>query len=391
MIENLLFWSLIVSLGWLLLTSVILIRNRFELTGLPLNGKKVNLKISVCIPARNEEKTLPVLLPTVFAQKDAEYEVIVLNDGSTDDTPEVLQSFSEKYPDTMRVIDGMAKPDDWLGKPWACMQLSRYALPETDLLLFLDADTRLNPGTLRGIATAFKEYPSDMITVWPQQILGTFWEKTVMPLVYYGLISVLPSVYVYRKPRWMPKRIYLRVSSMFAAANGQCIAFTKEAYHKIGGHEPVKEHIVEDVELAKAVKRAGLTVRMFHGVGSVLCRMYENHSELFSGLRKNFLAGFGYSLPLFISAAILHLVVFVLPFAALLWSVVYPSAVIVNLSAINVTLILFHRLLLAIWFRWNPIYSFFHPIGVLWFQWLGLVKVYDHLAGRKVSWKGRDV
>ncbi|WP_158278616.1 glycosyltransferase [Rhodohalobacter mucosus] len=370
---------------------MILIRNRFELTGLPSIEKKADLKISVCIPARNEENTLPVLLPTVFSQKGVEFEVIVLNDGSTDRTGEVLNSFSNNHADTLRVVDGIDKPADWLGKPWACMQLSRHASPETDLLLFLDADTKLRPGTLQGIASAFREYKSDMITVWPQQILGTFWEKTVMPLVYYGLISVLPAVYVYRKPRWMPKRIYVRVSSMFAAANGQCIAFKKDAYQIIGGHEAVKQQIVEDVELAKAAKRAGLTVRMFHGTGSVLCRMYKNQSELFTGLRKNFLAGFGYSIPLFLSAAILHLIVFILPFAALLWSLFYPSAAIFSLSALSVTLILFHRLMLSIWFQWDPIYSFTHPIGVLWFQWLGLVKLYDHFTGKKVNWKGRNV
>jgi chlorobactene glucosyltransferase len=370
---------------------MILIRNRFELTGLPPADNNPLQKISVCIPARNEEKTLPVLLPTVLTQEGVRFEVIVLNDGSEDATPEVLKSFKDKYPDKLKVVEGKTKPDDWLGKPWACMQLYGHVSDDSDLLLFLDADTFLKPGTLRNAAAAFDKYQADMITVWPQQILGSFWEKTLIPLIYYGLMSVLPSIYVYRKPRWMPKSIYMRVSSSFAAANGQCIGFRKSAYQKIDGHESVKRDIVEDVELAKAVKRAGMTVRMFHGIGSVLCRMYQSHTEIFSGLRKNFLAGFGYSIPVFLAAALLHFLVFILPFTGLLWVSIQPSPVLFNLSVLTVTLILLHRLMLSVWFRWDPMFSFTHPIGVLWFECLGLVKLYDHFTGRKTSWKGRSV
>jgi chlorobactene glucosyltransferase len=83
--------------------------------------------------------------------------------------------------------------------------------------------------------------------------------------------------------------------------------------------------------------------------------------------------------------------VFVLPFFTLVWALLQPSAIGFFLSAGCITLILLHRLILAIWFRWNPAYAFTHPIGVLWFQWLGLVKIYDYITKRKVPWKGRDV
>lgn len=391
MIETIVFWCLTFALGWLLFTSIILIRNRFELTALPATVKKPKLKISVCIPARNEEKNLPVLLPTLLSQTDADFDVWVLNDGSTDGTKAVLNSFLDRYPEKLRVINGTDKPDDWLGKPWACMQLAQNVSGNSDVLLFLDADTRLHPGAVGAMSDSFQLYKADMITVWPHQILGTFWEGTIIPLIYYGLITTLPAIYVYRKPRWMPAALYNRFSSLFAAANGQCIAFKTEAYHSIGGHESVKQAIVEDVELARAIKRGGLTVRMFHGVGTVSCRMYNGLPDIFSGLRKNFLAGFGNSVPLFLIAAILHLAVFVLPFFTLVWALLQPSAIGFFLSVGCITLILLHRLILANWFRWNPVYAFTHPIGVLWFQWLGLVKIYDYITKRKVQWKGRDV
>jgi chlorobactene glucosyltransferase len=392
MAEEILFWCLGFSLGYLLLTSLILVRNRFELTSLPagIGNRETEPKISVCIPARNEEKTLPVLLESLASQSYSSFSVYVLDDHSEDNTPMVLNSFQETHPGLLQVLQGEEKPKDWLGKPWACHQLGLAA--DGDILLFLDADTRLlNPGTLAAVASAFEQNKTDMITVWPQQELLTFWEKTLIPLIYYGLVTILPAIYVYRKPRWMPSFIYSRFSTSFAAANGQCIAFRRESYQTIGGHEPVKDRIVEDVELAKTAKQKGLTLRMFHGVGFIACRMYESGREIFSGLRKNFLAGFSNSIPLFIAAALVHIAVFLVPFAAIVISLFVSMPAVFYLSAACITLILVHRLFIAAWFRWDPLYAFTHPLGVLFFQWLGLVKLADHFTGRKTEWKGRKV
>ena len=389
--ESPLFWLNAFSLFYLLVTSIILIRNRFDLTPLPpaSESSSQTKKISVCIPARNEEQVIGNLLESVVNQDYENLEVLVLDDRSTDKTAEIVQSFTENYPELVRLISGEEKPKKWLGKPWACQQLANRA--SGDYLLFLDADTTLRPGMLKRITTAFSRDSLQMVTVWPQQQLDSFWERTVIPLIYYALVTLLPAIYVYRKPRWMPAFVYNQFSSSFAAACGQCLAFTKEAYVEIGGHQTVKNDIVEDVELAKAVKSRGLTMRMYQGVSSISCRMYRSQKELFEGLRKNFLAGFGYSIPRFITAAILHVVVFVVPFFSVFYAVINTAAPLFFLSVSSLTIILLHRLILAIWFRWNPIYGFLHPIGVLWFQWLGLVKLWDHFTGKKISWKGRNV
>lgn len=390
MSENLLFWVLVIALCYLLFTSIIFIRNRFELTPLAndIQNERKN-KISVCIPARNEEKTIPVLLSSLLLQDGVEFDIHVLNDQSEDRTAEVLNTFKEKSPGKVSVHQGKPKPDNWFGKPWACQQLGEFA--KGDILLFLDADTQLKPNTLRKIEASMVKYNLDMLTVWPQQILGSFWEKVVIPLIYYGLNTILPAIYVYRKPKWMPQFIYNKFSSRFAAANGQCIAFKKDAYHKIGGHSSVKKEIVEDVELAKNAKASGLKLRMFAGVDAVLCRMYISQSEMFNGLRKNFLAGFGNSIPLFISASLLHIIVFIIPYAGIIWAIIYGNSVLFFLSVASITLTLLHRLILSFWFRWDPLFSFTHPLGVLWFQWLGLIKLLDFFTGSKTKWKGRNV
>ena len=388
---SILFWLSSFSLFWLLITSLVLIRNRYSLTQLSSskNQHSSGQKISVCIPARNEEAVLERLLQSVCIQKYPDFEVIVLDDNSDDNTPQIIDEYKKSFPGIITRLKGKPKPKGWLGKPWACHQLSEEA--GGNILLFLDADTCISPGMLAGIDFEISDKQLDMITVWPDQHLTGFWQQTVLPLIYYALVTLLPSVYVYRDPRWMPTIFAKKFSPLFAAACGQCIGFTKEAYKKTGGHAAVKSAVVEDVELAKLAKKKLQKLRMYTGRGSISCTMYNSAQEMFSGFRKNFLAGFGNSLPLFFSAAILHLIVFVLPFFAVVHAWLTLDRPLFFMAASSVTLILFHRLILAIWFSWNPIYALTHPLGVLWFQWLGLVKITDHLSGRKVLWKGRKV
>ena len=383
-------WLLIFAVFYMIVTAVIFFRNRFDLTPLlPKNSSDENYKISVCIPARNEENSLENLLCSLENQDWPNYEVHILDDQSTDQTFEIAHAFHQKNPDQFYIHKGEEKPDDWLGKPWACHQLSQNA--DGDILLFLDADTKLFPGSLKKIAASLTHYHLDMLTVWPEQKLVTFWEKTVLPVIFYSLFSILPSIYVYRDPKWMPKSLRKIMRPRFAAACGQCIAFKLETYEAIGGHQSVKDQIVEDVELAKIIQKKGFTMRMFTGLGSVSCRMYHNHQEIFEGLRKNFFAGFNHSIPVFLTAALLHFLVFLLPFLTLFISLAIGNWMIFTLSFSVIALICILRVVLAKWYRLNLVYAFTHPIGVLWFEVLALIKIGDYLFGKSANWKGRKV
>lgn len=385
------FWLTSFSLLYLLFTSVVLLRNRIGFTTLASEKDQPNDKplVSICVPARNEENSIERLLLTIFNQSYPNVEMLVLDDFSTDDTPKIIERLIKENPGKIATVLPSEKPDNWLGKPWACKQLADQA--NGKYLLFLDADTSLYPGMLQHTVNAFDTYNLDMITVWPEQELKSFWEKTVVPLIYYALVTLLPAVYVYRSPRWIPKFLREQITHRFAAACGQCIGFTREAYDLIGGHTAVKDEVVEDVALSKRVKEKGLVLRMFTGIDSIRCRMYRSEEEIFNGLRKNFFAGFDRSLPQFICMALIHLIVFVLPFITLPYSVFLESPALLFLSVASVSLIFLHRFILAIWFRWNPLYGFFHPLGVLWFQRLGFYSIIDHLMGRKVVWKDREV
>lgn len=376
---------------YLLITSAVLLRNRFELT--PLSSEK-NIPdeqplVSVCIPARNEERTLGKLLQSLTLQDYPHFEVLVLDDHSEDRTAEVIQNYKDAFGPRLIHLNGTEKPDSWLGKPWACQQLGEAASGE--ILLFLDADTLLEKSAVSRVAASFENHPVSMITVWPRQILKTFWENSVLPLVYYALLTLLPAIYVFRDPRWMPRSMARFFRGSFAAANGQCIAFRTDVYREIGGHHSVHDKIVEDVELARSLKTSGYRIRMFQGCGTVSCRMYTSEKEMFAGFRKNFLAGFGYSIPLFVTGSILHLIVFIFPFLMLFTALLNGSTADLWLSVAAVSLIFIHRFMLSLWFQWDPLYSLLHPIGVLWFQRLGIRVLADYLSGKKVEWKGRKV
>lgn len=386
-------YLLYIATGYLALTSIVLLRNRVNFTRL-LSAEHTDFsgqspKLSICVPARNEERSIERCILSALAQEYPNFEVIVLDDRSEDATARILAQLSHQYPDRLRVMSGRPKPDDWLGKPWACRQLADTA--SGDILLFADADTWFEKDMASRVVRTMGRHVIDFLTVWPRQKLGSFWERMIIPLVYYALLSLLPAQYVYRAPRWMPPPLRRLFAPYFAAACGQFMVFKTEAYRAIGGHRAVKDRVVEDVELAKRVKRKGLAMRMYYGGDTVACRMYRSPGEIYRGFRKNFLAGFGHHIPLFGAAGLLHLIVYVLPFFTLAAGVISNATGLILWSALPVALILYHRILLAFWFGWNPIYGLLHPVAVLWFQYLGIRVLWDYYKGEKTSWKGRPV
>lgn len=386
-------YLLYIALGYLLLTSLMLYWNRKEFGPLQTLDRYVSptdaTGVSICIPARNEETTVKRSVESALNQHYETLEVIVLDDNSTDKTPQILRSLKAEYGDLLQIIDGEPKPDDWLGKPWACHQLSQQATG--DILIFIDADVWLERSAVKRVVRTMGREVIDFLTVWPQQHLGSLMEKIVIPQLYYALVTLLPIAFVYKIPRWIPTFLRKKISPVFAAACGQFMAFKSAAYHKIGGHQAVKNKIVEDLELARKIKKAGRPMKMYHGLGSVHCRMYTSPKMIFEGFRKNFLAGFNHNIFSFTLVALLHLVVFLIPFATLFYGLISGSVIYIALSAAVIMGFTLQRIIVDYWFEWNPVYSLLHGIGVLWFQVLGVTVLYDYYKGRPVTWKGRKI
>ncbi len=372
---------------------VVLIRNRMTFRPLSQHGQGTDgsesAMVSILIPARNEERVIEQVVTASLNQDWPNFEVIVLNDRSEDGTGSILDRLCALHPRRLRVIQGVERPAGWLGKPWACHQLSKAA--EGNILAFIDADTIPGVTLARSIAQEMNVNGVGLVTVWPRQILETTWEKIVVPLVYYTLLAFLVTDYTKRDPKWMPAAFRKTFRPLFAAACGQCLAMPATLYRDIGGHTLVKSDVVEDVGIARAVRALGVPVRMYHGIGSIQCRMYTGHEEIFQGFRKNFLAGFGGNVAVFVLSALLHFVVFVIPPIALVFNLIDSEYLKALFWFVAVLLPVMQRTILNRWMRWDTWTSLTHLAGVLWFQYLGFVVLADKLTGRKAIWKGRSV
>jgi len=225
-------------------------------------------EVSIIVPARNEEENLGECLRSLVGQNGVSYETIVVDDGSTDRTRAIAESFAG-----VKVISPGKLPPAWTGKNNAVV--AGAAAARGKWLLFTDADTVHKPGSLsRAVAEAQREN-ADLLSYSPEQVVVTFWEKAVMPVVFSELASEYPPEKV-RDP-----------SSGVVAANGQYILVRRRVYDSIGGHAGVAEDILEDVELAKAFRNAGHRIFFRYGGDAVRTRMYHNWQELRDGWTKN--------------------------------------------------------------------------------------------------------
>ncbi|HEX6104133.1 MAG TPA: glycosyltransferase family 2 protein, partial [Gemmatimonadales bacterium] len=204
--------------------------NRPNLSDLePVSG----LPVSIVIPARNESATIETVVRSVLASAYQPFELLVVNDRSTDDTAAIAGRLAAEDP-RVRLVEGEPLPDGWYGKPWACHQGYRVAAGE--LLLFTDADTRHEPDLLGRAVAALRRERADLVTVSPHQRCVTFWERVIMPQIW--LLLGL---------RFHPIRVNRARRERDVIANGQFILVRRAAYEAIGTHAAVRHEVAEDL------------------------------------------------------------------------------------------------------------------------------------------------
>lgn len=358
----------------------ILLWNMRELPSLPKHKPETGSPlVSVLVPARNEENNIKRCITSLLHQDYDNYELIVLNDGSTDRTGKILDMLLRSDGGALlRIIEGKALPPGWHGKAWACDQLGKAARGE--LFLFTDADTYHSSDSLSRSVAAMQESGADLLSMTPRQEMRSFWEKLVVPLIYFILLCYLPLKLVPATP-----------APSLCFANGQFLMFRRRMYKRIGGHAAVCTDLVEDVWLCRAVKRRGGKVMSYNGIETVNCRMYRTFDEVWQGFSKNLFAGLGYhSFGLFFLMVVTALV-YIVPYGFVIASASSADFSIVYFwfPLLQVCIALLCRLLIAGRFRQPLSGALLHVFSQVVLLGIAVNSFYLVKFGNGSRWKGR--
>ncbi|MBS2022278.1 MAG: glycosyltransferase, partial [Deltaproteobacteria bacterium] len=300
------------------------------------------LPLTIAVPARNEARVLDACLLSLVAQPAAA--ILVLDDDSTDATAEIVRAWSARD-GRVRLLQSQGPPAGWLGKPHACHQLTQAA--RTPWLLFVDADVCLEPGACASLLAAAREADAQLVTAVPRQVVRSFAERLVVPLLHLVYFALAPLFFV---PRLRDPRV--------VAANGQVLLVQREAHLGFGGHShpAVRAAVVEDVALCREGKRAGLRVLFADATEVARCRMYTSAQEVRQGFVKNLYLGIGATPLRALLVAGLLAWAFLLPCAVLPWAPTWAWP--------GVTALLALRVGLAVRFRHPPFTAtLLHPLA----------------------------
>jgi hypothetical protein len=331
--------------------------------------------VAVLIPARNEEHNILAAIDSVLADGAAGVRLIVGDDHSSDRTADLVAEGAVQDA-RVSLIAIPSLPAGWNGKQHACYELAKAARAE--LLLFMDADVRLEPGALGRMVKQFNESDASLLSGVPRQICGTWMEALLIPLIHFVLLAYLPM-----------QRMRRSLSPAYAAGCGQLFLCRAEDYKRAGGHAAIRASMHDGITLPRAFRLAGLKTDLFDATDVARCRMYAGTRQVLVGLSKNAIEGLakpsliGIFTLLFLLGQILPLPLAIVAGMQRHWLACVLAAAACVLSYVP-------RLAGVRRFD-QPVWSAVaHPLGVLGLtvvQWraLGL-----HLAGKRPAWKGRS-
>jgi hypothetical protein len=348
----------------------------------PRQPSTVEFPVAVLLPLRDEAHRVTPCLRALLAQRGVPLlSIVVLDDGSSDGTAEVVTAVAAGDP-RVRLVTGAPLPPGWLGKPYACHQLAAEADPAAPVLVFVDADVVLAPDAVAACVALLHEAHADLVSPYPRILAGGPAERLVQPLLPWSWLTFLPLRAMERSPR-----------PSLAAAGGQLLVASRDGYRRCGGHAAVRDRVLEDIELARAVKRAGGRIALADGSRIAECRMYGSSmggaagigkawQELQAGYTKSLWASFGSPLGAF-AVVLLLILLYVVPLIAALFG---SLAGLVG-YALGVT----GRVVTA---RatggraWPDALA--HPVSIVLFAWL-VLRSYRGRAGGRLTWKGRPI
>lgn len=352
----------------------------------PLSSTRIageGVRITVCVPARNEEANLEPCVRSILASTERDIEVLVYDDQSTDNTPNILAKLIASDP-RVRAAQVTPLPAGWNGKQHACWRMSEQA--RGNWLCFTDADVRFEPNCLADALAFAQSQKADMVSTFPRQITGSLAERLAVPMIFFILFSYLPM------PRMRTTR-----DPAASAACGQFILVSRNAYDKAGGHEAFKNSMHDGVKMPREVRKAGFHTDLFDGTHLVSVRMYRGLAQTWRGFAKNAFEGLG-SVGLLMFITVVHLLAHVLPWIIVPWALLgrlAPSTFVASptdlaaLFAVScVAMAVLQRFLLARRFQQGLTPVLLHPLGVLMMTMIQWHSLYLSLTGKR-AWRGR--
>jgi chlorobactene glucosyltransferase len=333
--------------------------------------------VSVLIPARNEERSIASCVRSILAQDYPFFEVLVLDDQSSDGTRAILEKMAISNP-ALRILHGEPQSGNQVGKNWACSQLARQA--QGELFFFTDADTLNRSDTLKTIVTNLMGEQADLLTGFPRQEVHTWGERLLVPFFSWAFLCFIPLALAYK----------LRLPFLSIAV-GQMMLFRREAYLAIGGHESISSSVVDDMSLARQIKAERLRWRVSYIADLVSCRMYQSSREAIDGFTKNLFAAFDYRMLPFFFAFIWLMVMFWEPLIVLavmisgLVTQAQPTAILTCLAlSILLWLIPYGEMSIPFFLAFLYPFTILANVGV---AFRSLV----HSLGGHITWKGRTI
>lgn len=310
------------------------------------------------IPARDEAATIGACLASLRDQGVAE--VLVLDDGSHDATAMIASAGGAL------VVTGAPIAEGWLGKPCACVQLAEAA--SGDVLVFLDADVRLQPGAIGAAVALLESTGLDLVSPHPRQLAVTAAERLVQPLLQWSILTFLPLRWAERSAR-----------PALSAANGQFLVVLRGAYERAGGHVP--DAVLDDLALLRAIKRTGGRGVLVDGTDLATCRMYDGWEALRDGYGKSLWAAFGSPAGSAATLGVLVLAYLVPPLAVLRGS---------RIGAVGYATAVLGRVITARRTGGRAMDAAAHPVSIAVLAWLTGRSHVQHARG-KLRWKGRPI
>ena len=344
------------------------------------NTSKSSPKVSIILPARNEEEFISKCLDSLIEQDYENYEIIVIDDSSDDATGEIISKYAKKDSKIIPV-SARPKPEGWMGKNWACME--GYGKSTGELLLFTDADTKHAKNTISLAVSHLISFNLDALSAIPKMVTFDFWTRITLPMISTFLHTRFSALNVNNPSK--------KTGYFF----GSFFILKKTTYEQVGTHEGVKQEIIEDGALGKKVKESGYKMKMVRGEHLIDAVWARDKSTLWNALKR-------LMIPLYLQSGkvaigIFFAVLFLLfvPFPIFATSVLFPvestSAKILCISAGIASILIYTGAIIEVkvGLKLRFIHALFAPLG-------SLVVVLGFLSGlvqakstSSVTWRGR--